>query len=618
MSGRCDLTLEEVDAALKVSTPIRPRPAPRESENGVHKSEGEPPRPRAAEVAAVAPRDSTRQEAPHLPPAAWPHPIDLSESVAAPPFPIDALSPAVARNFIAAVALGYSVPIDLPALVWLALASGCVASIDGARVLVEAQAGWRETPNLYAAVALPSGARKSAVFEALIAPVREHEGRVAAAARPEIARAKSDRAVKAARLKQLQENAAKGKGAHEWSREAEDLAAELATRREPVEPRLLCEDASTEKLVNLLAQHGQMILASPECDVIGSFKGRYSDKGGPNLSVFLKAYSGEELIVDRIGRASERVASPLLSILICGQPEALASLVADSLLRDRGLVYRFLFAAPPSPLGNRPLRPPPVSQVLREEYGRMMSAALERGNAPPIPPESESEEGSGGIGGGVPPRVLAVDPDAAEALDAFRAEIEPTMLEGGDFHHASGWASKAPGFVVRIAAVMTLIGNPDSDTIDAETMTRAATIGRWAVAHAKRVFSSSDADADTAIARRLLAWLRRRGLSHFSVREAYQALKGPDGSAISRAEDLDGALNVLQETGWIAPVDPPPRQAGKGGRAPSPRFNVHPKACGQDGEAPPPEPPPAPPVQGPTSVSGARGHSKAQSDRKVG
>jgi replicative DNA helicase len=87
------------------------------------------------------------------------------------------------------------------------------------------------------------------------------------------------------------------------------------------------------------------------------------------------------------------------------------------------------------------------------------------------------------------------------------------------------------------------------------------------------VFDLMGADPRTDDARWLLDWITRTGRTQFSRRDAHAA--APRGR-FRKAADLDPALRLLEEHGWLRRVDADP-PGPKGGRPPSPRFLVNPQ-----------------------------------------
>ncbi len=162
----------------------------------------------------------------------WPEIISL-DTVSLPEFPTHAL-PGVLRDWVEAESLATQTPADLAGLLALAVCSSTIAR----RVVVEPRPGWEEPVNLYVAVLLEPGNRKSAVFSDATRPLCELETELIEAARPSVARAQSDRRQAETRLKKLEKLAAE-KGDEEARHEAGRLAEELAMQVEPVLPRLI-------------------------------------------------------------------------------------------------------------------------------------------------------------------------------------------------------------------------------------------------------------------------------------------------------------------------------------------------------------------------------------------
>jgi replicative DNA helicase len=88
------------------------------------------------------------------------------------------------------------------------------------------------------------------------------------------------------------------------------------------------------------------------------------------------------------------------------------------------------------------------------------------------------------------------------------------------------------------------------------------------------VFDLMGTDSRLEDARWLLDWIDRTGRSQFSRRDAHRA--APRGR-FAKATDLEPALRLLEEHGYLRRVDPAPSQDPRGrGRPASPRFLVNP------------------------------------------
>ena len=354
-----------------------------------------------------------------------------------PDFPTGAL-PDVLRHWVEAESRATQTPADLAALLALSVCSACIAR----RVVVEPRPVWHEPVNLFTAVLLEPGNRKSAVFAGAMKPLRELEAELIEAARPIVARAQSDRRQDEARLRKLERLAAE-KGDAEARHEAGNLAADLADEAEPVLPRLIVDDATVEKLGIMLAEQGGRIASmSPEGGVFDLMAGLYSKSGIPQFGVYLIGHSGDDLITDRVSRKSVRVERPALTCAYAMQPAVIEGLAEKAAFRGRGLLARFLNAAPQSWIGRREIAPAPVSDATREAYRRAV-----RGLA----------ESFGNIGSDSEPFVLQLAADAAGLFRDWEAEIEAMLGDGGQMDVMRDWGAKLAGATLRLAAVLRCV-----------------------------------------------------------------------------------------------------------------------------------------------------------------
>jgi replicative DNA helicase len=82
---------------------------------------------------------------------------------------------------------------------------------------------------------------------------------------------------------------------------------------------------------------------------------------------------------------------------------------------------------------------------------------------------------------------------------------------------------------------------------------------------------------EIALARHLLALIRRRQMDTFTARQVFNL------AARSWLPDMDaatGALDTLQDYGWIERLEDSPRSGP--GRRPSPMYQTHPDVFGSD------------------------------------
>jgi hypothetical protein len=473
----------------------------------------------------------------------WPD-ISSFDAVELPEFPTSAL-PGALRTWVEAESHATQTPADLAGLLALAVCSATIAR----RVVVEARPGWCEPVNLFVAALLEPGNRKSAVFSDAMRPLRELEAELIEVARPTVARELSDRRQSEARLKKLEKLAA-DKGDAESRHEAGNLAVELAAQPEPVLPRLIVDDATSEKLGMMLADQGGRIASmSPEGGVFDLMAGLYSKSGIPQFGVYLMGHSGDDLITDRVSRKSVRVERPALTCAFAMQPAVIEGLAENVAFRGRGLLGRFLYASPTSWIGRREIAPEPVSAEIKETYCQAVRAVATLDHDCTLP----------------------LDAEASAMLQEWETEIESMLGEGGQMEVMRDWGAKLAGATLRLAAVLHCVEHGVAGCIGGPTIAAAIEIARYLVPHAEAVLNMMTAKEGSGDddARYVLRWIERHGQREFTKRDAQQHGK----RRFPKADDIDPALAELARRGYIRlrPMD-----ATGPGRPPSPSYEVNP------------------------------------------
>jgi replicative DNA helicase len=487
----------------------------------------------------------------------WAPPIPFGGTGQVPVFPVETL-PSWLGEYVTAVASATQTPPDLAGMLALAV----LATVAAGTVEVQPRPGWREPLCLFVAVGMDAGARKSAVFTALTRPVAEFERDQAAAALPAITETAVLRRIADQAAAHAEAAAGKAPASQQQEARAEAIAraAEAANLVVPPIPRWLVDDATPEALAGLLATYGRIALLSPEGDVFDQMAGRYNQGAGPNLGVYLKGHAGDLLKVDRRGRPPEYVQRPCLTIGLAVQPEVLRGLAGRPGFGGRGLLARFLYSLPASLVGRRQPGAPPVPQAVADRYTLELHTLAASLTTP--------------AGGG--PVLLALDQAAAEQLLAFERDLEPRLAAGsGDLAQLASWAAKLAGATCRLAGLLHLASHLRdgwAQPITADTFAGAVRLAGYLVEHARVVFDLMGADPRLDDARWLLDWINRTGQAQFTRRDAHHA--APRGR-FPKATDLDPALALLEEHGWLRRVDADPARP-KGGRPPSPWFLVNP------------------------------------------
>ena len=471
--------------------------------------------------------------------AVWETPLPFDE-YDLPAFPVDAL-PEVIRRYVLAVAESTQTPVDMAAVEALGIVSLCCQG----KYFIRGNADWAEPLNTYMVVIMEPAERKSSVLSMMIRPVEEYEKEENSRRNAEIVESRMIQDKLEKEKRSLVERASKGKATEE---EVRAKATEIA-KYEPVKPlRLFVDDVTSEKLTSVLAENkGRAAVVSAEGGIFDIISGLYSRN--VNIDVFLKGHSGDTIRVDRIGRASESIIHPALTMVLAVQPEVLNGLMSNNTFRGRGLTARFLYAMPKSTVGSRSFSTKPIPEGVRARYQALIETIL----------SSDNEQ-----------EPISLDDGAREVLEDLFNEIEGRLK--GDLAEISDWAGKFVGAVLRISGILHVMKYPkDSmfDAVDRETMEHAATIGRYFLAHAKAAYSLMGADTVNKDARHLLSFIKRERLAEFSRRDAMRLCR-----SFKTADSLQPVLNRLCEYGYIA-VKPQEPASGIG-RRPSEVYVTNP------------------------------------------
>ena len=460
----------------------------------------------------------------------WEAPEPLQE-YQCPPFPLEAL-PYLFQAYVQAIAEHFQVFPDMPALELLAAVStACAGKVD-----IEPYTGWREPIQTYTMVVMASGERKSPVFKLAFSPMISWEAEKAKAMAGDVAASQSKK-----RLLQKKQQKAEEKGDEAA---ADTYSRELADFREIIAPRILADDITVEALAGKMAgNHDTCSIWSSEGGLLAILGGRYQNKdAGPNIDLILKAYTSDPATVDRVGRATETIRSPALTIMLAVQPDVLQQLMKNDAFMGRGLCQRFLYSLPDSMVGHRKVHGSPIPDGLKAEYTRIIQYLLDM----PYPEERH---------------VLQLDSEALQLFDQWGEEIEPKLA--AEWKSIGGWANKLAGLTLRLAGQIHMAACRSWEVpISAKTMAAAIQLGRYAVAHALAAFGTCAADADTVLAKRVLETIRAKRWIDFSKRELLRAVRGPKG------KEIDQALELLEDSWYICKdilereIEGPGRPAG--------------------------------------------------------
>lgn len=472
-------------------------------------------------------------------PIQWETPIPFDEFTL-PEFPIEALPPAI-RNYVQAVSETTQTAIDMAAVASLAILSICLQG----KYRIWGKPDWSEPLNTYCVIVLPPAERKSAVISLMTAPLEEYEKEKNDAMDVQIIESQMKKAVLEKERRMLEDRVSKGKAD---ATALSDKAKEISAFHEVQPLKLFADDVTAEKLTSILAEnHGKAAIVSAEGGIFDILNGIYTKN--VNIDVFLKGHSGDTIRVDRIGRASESILRPALTMLLAVQPEVLNGLMRNGTFRGRGLTARFLYAIPKSALGVRNFYTKPIDESVKTEYIKLLRSLL----------ETDAKE-----------EPMELSREATAVLERLFRDIENRFHT--DLAEIADWAGKYVGAVLRIAGLLHGVqhhGFLDFTEVSGQTMEDAVRIGEYFLEHAKAAYSLMGTDPVNKQGEYLLNTIQRNGLAEFSRRDAMRLCRG-----FKTAESIQPVLNRLCEYGYIA-TKPTEATAGPG-RRPSEVYLTNP------------------------------------------
>jgi replicative DNA helicase len=491
----------------------------------------------------------------------WPDPQPLDNVGNPPAFPVDVL-PGWIADRVHSVAASVSTPVDLPAVLALgALSTACLG-----RVEIQLKADYVEEANLYIAVALPPSAGKSPVFKRMMAPIYNAERDMRSAMEADIVRATARRDA----LEKQRRNA-ENKGSVD---EAMRMALEVmeATAAIPKMPQLVSDDATPEAFAELLASNGgRMAIMSTEGGPFEMMAGRYSEGNKSRLEVYLGAWSGDSVRVNRIRRDEPLIIPKALATLVLTvQPTVLENLAED--MRGKGLTARIMYSLPTSQrrIVDSPAEPEDVRRVYEHRLGGLITRMRQFS---------------------APGRINCTD-EASRAWITWAQDLYDRAHDG-DLRPVAEWVGKVTASVGRTAALLHIADGGEFGALEADTMRRAIAVGDYWVAHALAVHQLWDLDGSGRRAGYILEYVRKKGEPMVKPRDVMAGAR----SRFPDRESFDAAMAVLEGAGWARLVDG--QRGGHGNSKDAPTYQIHPSAVSDCADCAASSAP-KPPEKGPT------------------
>jgi putative DNA primase/helicase len=493
----------------------------------------------------------------------WPEPTPLPDAM--PPvqaFDADLL-PEALRGWVMDIANRMQCPPDFTAVAALVAAS----SLIGARAVVQPKArdDWQVAPNMWGMVIGRPGVMKSPALSEALRPLNRLQQ--AELEKCQVAHDEWELDCKVAEMTK-DANIKKAKGLAEKNpAAARALLGPIDTPDEPIARRYIVNDATVEKLGELLQQNPWGTLSYRD-ELYGLLTGLDKQGQEGSRAFYLQAYDGNQgYTFDRIQRGTVHIPRVCLAMLGGIQPGRIQEYVRGAVAggsADDGLLQRFGLTVWPDIKGEYVLidRWPdtPAKQAAWEVFKGL--AELE--------PANDTD-----------PHVWHFD-DAAQALFVEWLVPFETEIRGDDIHPAMvAHLSKYRKLIPALALVFALIDTPDSDyLIGEQALIRALAWGDYLRTHAERLYAAA-VNPEAEAAALLLSNIKRGkltdrdGVMLESFTPRLIAQKGWAG--LGTPEAVRKAAEFLADFDWLKRVIQPSTDVMGRGR-PSECFAIHPAA----------------------------------------
>lgn len=484
----------------------------------------------------------------------WPEPTQIKSTLPAVEAFVPELLPDAIRDYVLDVTDRQQAPPD-----FAAVAAICgMAAIVGNRVRIQPkhQDDWTVVPNLWGAIIGRPSAMKSPAMKSALAPVyaiqdeMRHEWEIA------IRTAQVDAVMSKLDEKDSHKRAEKALNAGDREG-ARNILAGLAVQGcdEPRCPRILVNDATVEKLGELLNENSRGLLL--ERDELAGFLARMErEEFQSERAFYLEAFNGDgQFTYDRIGRGTVHIENCTLSIIGGVQPSRIAPIVRGAMTgaSNDGLVQRLQMAVWPDDVGSWTWvdrKPNALARLAYEKTFRDLQNLA--------------------IGDTDKPAVLRFSPASQIMFREWMEDIQAEARNGSLPSTLESHILKMPKTVASLALCFELIDGGRSEVNEASTR-RALGWADYLRSHANRLYSSGETMAEDGA--RLIIERRHQMPDQFTARSVHQ--KG--WASLGERDTVEVSIEMLVATNHCRAIVGLPGPAG--GR-PTTAYCWNPKLAG--------------------------------------
>jgi hypothetical protein len=328
---------------------------------------------------------------------------------------------------------------------------------------------------------------------------------------------------------------------------------------------LITNDATVEGVRDTLAaNHGQLAVVTSEAGaVLQGYSLNDTSRRGAGAASLSRFWDGLSEVVIRAGRRVIAVHEPRVSMCLGVQPRIARTFFADIEMVDQGITSRFLVTWPEPLAGTRQFPPPlPDDLAVLRAFNDQTKACLRRAYA------KDGGQVGGQSGQDEPREALTLTDEARAVWRDYAKTVEHGQAKGGPYETIRGWAGKCAEQAARVAAILTLFGDPGATIVGLEAMQAGITVADWYLHEWLRVSGVVEPQPEVTLASRVLEWLRAnyggkpRGeaaQAGFTARDIYRN----NVAGIATREPAEQVLKILAKHGEIETSDPPKPKKGR-------------------------------------------------------
>ena len=482
-------------------------------------------------------------------------PHDISDSLPALPeedepeaaiFPVDTLPPTMAL-LVSAVARCERVPLALPGV----CALGVISAAIGAGLEVTSGPNRATRGNLFLLASAESGSGKSETFRLVAGPLVEHQQRQLEVWKEKTSpQLQSEVRVLDKEIGTLEKKAAKSSDPMERDRLVGELEYKLARKddltRKAALPCTIAQDVTTERLAVLLRDNREVTFsASADArKLVDNLLGRYNPGKTTDESLYLSAFSGDFVRVDRQGRDAVVLNRPCLALCWFVQPDLLGTMLGEESLSASGFLPRLLLCHTHATPRRIEGEAQALSDHTRGQWAQLVTDLLATFH------DAES------------PQRIAAAPEAAALLTEFHNRVVDRRAV--DLADVGAFAARYAAQAWRVAVVLNaaLLGSEaGSHSLTLETAQNAISLVEWFSAAQLDILAKGRHAAAEKVSEEVIELLatrqERQRLDYVTARDVHRA------RIVSTADAGRALLARMEREGLLTGEDVRPAHGGK-------------------------------------------------------